>query len=73
MRIEVPQDVQNYLLRYGRRDMASLLAALEQLKDAAFAGKRRITVPLARPRTVADTASETFAALKLEILNLIRH
>jgi hypothetical protein len=30
-------------------------------------------VPLARPRTVADTASETFASLKLEILNLIRH
>ena len=33
----------------------------------------KITVPLDRPRTVADTASETFAALKLEILNLIRH
>ena len=33
----------------------------------------KITVPLARPRTVADTASETFASLKLEILNLIRH
>lgn len=48
MRIEVPVDVQNYLLRYGRRDMASLLSALEQLKDAAFAGKRKITVPLAR-------------------------
>jgi DnaA family protein len=48
LRIEVPLDVRNYLLRYGRRDMASLLAALEQLKDAAFAGKRKITVPLAR-------------------------
>ncbi|MEY4711245.1 MAG: hypothetical protein RIS88_695 [Pseudomonadota bacterium] len=33
----------------------------------------RIEVPLARPRTVADTASETFSSLKLEILNLIRH
>ena len=33
----------------------------------------KITVQLARPRTVADTASETFAALKLDILNLIRH
>jgi NitT/TauT family transport system ATP-binding protein len=32
-----------------------------------------ITVPLGRPRTVADTASETFSALKLQILNLIRH
>ena len=30
----------------GFRD--SLLAALEQLQDAAFAGKRKITVPLAR-------------------------
>jgi len=48
LRIEVPLDVQNYLLRYGRRDMPSLLAALERLKDAAFAGKRKITVPLAR-------------------------
>ena len=33
----------------------------------------RIDVPLNRPRTVADTASEKFAELKLEILNLIRH
>ena len=33
----------------------------------------RIDVPLARPRTVADTASETFSSLKLKILNLIRH
>jgi DnaA family protein len=48
LRIEVPLDVQNYLLRYGRRDMASLLATLERLKDAAFADKRKITVPLAR-------------------------
>lgn len=48
LRIEVPQDVQNYLLRYGRRDMASLLDALECIKDVAFAEKRRITVPLAR-------------------------
>jgi NitT/TauT family transport system ATP-binding protein len=35
--------------------------------------QERIDVPLARPRTVADTASETFSALKLRILNLIRH
>lgn len=48
LRIEVPLDVQNYLLRYGRRDMASLLTTLERLKDAAFADKRKITVPLAR-------------------------
>ena len=33
----------------------------------------QLHVPLARPRTVADTASEAFSAMKLEILNLIRH
>ena len=33
----------------------------------------KIDVPLARPRTVADTASEAFSAMKLDILNLIRH
>jgi DnaA family protein len=48
MRIEVPPDVERYLLRYGRRDLASLLAALERLRETAFAEKRRITVPLAR-------------------------
>jgi DnaA family protein len=48
LRIEVNADVQNYLLKHGKRDMASLLQTLEQLKDAAFSGKRKITVPLAR-------------------------
>jgi DnaA family protein len=48
LRIEVPSDVQNYLLKYGKRDMTSLLQTLEQLKDAAFADKRKITVPMAR-------------------------
>jgi NitT/TauT family transport system ATP-binding protein len=35
--------------------------------------QQKIEVSLARPRTVADTASESFSALKLQILNLIRH
>ena len=48
LRIEVPADVQDYLLRHGRRDLGSLLGALERLQVAAFAAKRRITVPLAR-------------------------
>ena len=48
MRIGLPGDVANYLLCYGRRDLTSLLDALEQLRQAAFAGKRRVTVPLAR-------------------------
>lgn len=34
---------------------------------------RRIEVPLQRPRSVADTASEAFSSLKLQILDLIRH
>jgi DnaA family protein len=48
LRIEVPADVRLYLLKHSKRDMASLLSALERLKDAAFAAKRKITVPLAR-------------------------
>lgn len=32
-----------------------------------------LTVPLARPRTVADTASEPFRKMKLDVLNLIRN
>ena len=48
LRIELPEDVQNYLLKHSKRDMSSLLLALERLKDAAFVGKRKITVPLAR-------------------------
>lgn len=46
--IELPDDVQAYVLKNSRRDMASLLEVVERLKDAAFAGKRKITVPLAR-------------------------
>jgi DnaA family protein len=46
--IELPQDVMDYLIKHGKRDMGSLLSTLERLKDAAFADKRRITVPLAR-------------------------
>jgi NitT/TauT family transport system ATP-binding protein len=32
-----------------------------------------LTVPLTRPRTVADTASESFRKMKLDVLNLIRN
>jgi DnaA family protein len=46
--IELPQDVQRYLIKHSKRDMESLLSALEHLKQVAFADKRRITVPLAR-------------------------
>ena len=46
--IELPDEVCSYLLKHGKRDMASLLETVENLKDAAFAAKRKITVPLAR-------------------------
>ena len=48
LRIDLPEDVQNYLLKHSKRDMSSLLLALERLKDTAFVSKRKITVPLAR-------------------------
>ncbi|NNJ78021.1 MAG: DnaA regulatory inactivator Hda [Xanthomonadales bacterium] len=48
LHIELPEDVQNYVLRNSRRDMASLLNVVEGLKNAAFSDKRRITVPVAR-------------------------
>ena len=48
LHIELPAEVRDYLIRHSRRDLASLLAALDRLKDAAFAGKRKITIPLAR-------------------------
>ena len=48
LRIEVPDEVQDYLIKHGRRDMASLLHTLERLKDVAFAEKRKITVPMTR-------------------------
>ena len=32
-----------------------------------------LTVPLTRPRSVADTASESFRKMKLDVLNLIRN
>jgi DnaA family protein len=39
-------EVIDYLLRHGRRDMPSLLAALAALDRLSLATKRPITVPL---------------------------
>ena len=52
--IELPQDVQRYLIKRSKRDMGSLLSMLERLKEAAFVSKRRITVPLAREMLASD-------------------
>jgi DnaA family protein len=48
LHVELPGEVEEYLLKHGRRDMASLLRTVERVRDAAFIGKRRITVPLVR-------------------------
>jgi DnaA family protein len=52
--IDLPDEVQRYLISRSQRDMASLLAALDRLKEAALAAKRRITVPLAREVLAVD-------------------
>jgi DnaA family protein len=44
--IVLPDDVIDYLLRHGRRDMPSLLATLAALDRQSLATKRPITVPL---------------------------
>lgn len=46
--LEMPDEVLDYLLGRHARDLHSLLALFERLDEAALAGKRRLTVPLAR-------------------------
>ncbi len=45
---KLPEDVQNYLLKRGARDLPSLLSRLEAVRQSALSAKRKITVPLAR-------------------------
>lgn len=45
---EVPDEVLNYLLKYAKRDMKSLLRVLSLLQQKAFSAKRATTVPLLR-------------------------
>lgn len=52
----VPAEVIDYLLTHTRRDLPSLIAALEQLHHLALAEKRRITLRLARQTLGAETA-----------------
>ncbi len=44
----LPDDVIDYLLRHGRRDMPTLLATLAALDHHSLATKRPITVPLVK-------------------------
>ena len=59
LHIELPEDVQRYLIKHSTREMAALLKTVELLKDAAFAGKRKITVPLAREVMNARAQAES--------------
>lgn len=45
---ELPQEAADYLLRHGRRDMLSLLAALDALDNYSLRTKRPVTLPLLR-------------------------
>ncbi|HEY6043659.1 MAG TPA: DnaA regulatory inactivator Hda [Nitrosospira sp.] len=46
--LDLPQEVCDYLLRHGRRDLPSLMATLDALDGFSLANQRRITVPLVR-------------------------
>lgn len=56
--IELPLAVRTYLLSRGSRSLAALLAALDAICATALAGKRQITVPLARAVMTASTSRE---------------
>lgn len=51
---DLPVEVENFLLTRISRDLGSLLDALEKLHREALAGKRRVTVPLARQVLAAE-------------------
>lgn len=46
--LELPPAVGDYLVRHDRRDLAGLLARLEELDQASLAAGRRLTIPLVR-------------------------
>jgi len=46
--IELPGEVADYLLSRGSRNLLSLLAGLDAIRQEALAGKRKLTLPLAR-------------------------
>jgi DnaA family protein len=46
--LNLPEDVQQYLLKHHDRSMAALIHTVESLQQAALTHKRRITIPLAR-------------------------
>lgn len=45
---DLPQEISDYLLRHGRRDLPSLIATLDALDRYSLANRRQVTVPLLR-------------------------
>tara|TARA_R110002073_G_scaffold20090_1_gene72506 strand:+ start:2085 stop:2762 length:678 start_codon:yes stop_codon:yes gene_type:complete len=45
---ELPQEICNYLLRHGRRDLPSLMATIDALDRYSLVNQRQITIPLLR-------------------------
>jgi len=48
LELELPEEVEQFLMRRISRDLGSLLGLLGKLQERALAEKRRVTVPLAR-------------------------
>lgn len=46
--LDLSQEVCDYLLRHGRRDLPSLMATLDALDSYSLANRRKVTVPLVR-------------------------
>ncbi|MBA2660515.1 MAG: DnaA regulatory inactivator Hda [Nitrosospira sp.] len=46
--LDLPQEVCDYMLRHGRRDLPSLMATLDSLDSYSLANRRKVTVPLVR-------------------------
>lgn len=60
--LELPEDTLQFLQRRLPRELASLLAVLEGLDEAALAGQRRLTVPFVRGQlgTLAAPVTRAF-------------
>lgn len=56
--IQLPEDVQNYMLNRGSRNLPALLERLGALRQAALSTKRKITVPLAREVLQSESAED---------------
>ena len=46
--LDLSQEVCDYLLRHGRRDLPSLMAILDALDNYSLANRRKVTIPLVR-------------------------